>query len=174
MGSRRTNMLLRRNFSRLVQVPIGKIDINVFDKVASLLVYPFPLKERICSQKTKISPAGVAPCGMSQNALKMCLHWMCIYACTCNYSTDTSGECPPLGADSVGICVEECSFDIDCPLGLICCSNGCGHTCQRRYIPGRQLLDQRKILGRLPVWIHCNCTNNTAENQYSTLFKNLS
>ena len=51
-----------------------------------------------------------------------------------------SNECPPLGSDTVGICVEECSGDGDCPVDLICCSNGCGHTCQQRYTPGRYQL----------------------------------
>ncbi|KAL3869868.1 hypothetical protein ACJMK2_042495 [Sinanodonta woodiana] len=36
--------------------------------------------------------------------------------------------CP--GPSGVGICVEECSSDADCPAGQMCCSNGCGHTCQ--------------------------------------------
>ena len=31
----------------------------------------------------------------------------------------------------VGICVEMCSSDQDCGSGERCCSNGCGHTCQR-------------------------------------------
>ena len=47
-----------------------------------------------------------------------------------------SNMCPSVGSDTVGICVEECSGDVDCPLDPICCSNGCGHTCQQRYTPG--------------------------------------
>lgn len=35
-------------------------------------------------------------------------------------------------ADGVfGICVEECSNDAACDSDLRCCSNGCGHTCQK-------------------------------------------
>ena len=52
------------------------------------------------------------------------------------YFSDLSGECPPIADNSVGTCVEECSTDKDCFMGLICCSNGCGHTCQRKYVPG--------------------------------------
>ena len=32
--------------------------------------------------------------------------------------------------------MEECSSDSDCYPGSLCCSNGCGHTCQRSYTPG--------------------------------------
>ncbi|XP_078584280.1 uncharacterized protein LOC144866630 [Branchiostoma floridae x Branchiostoma japonicum] len=41
----------------------------------------------------------------------------------------TEGQCPDV-TGQVGICVEECSSDFDCPEEQICCSNGCGHTCQ--------------------------------------------
>ena len=40
------------------------------------------------------------------------------------------GMCPHVSADTVGICVEECSSDSQCSGDLKCCSNGCGHTCQ--------------------------------------------
>lgn len=38
--------------------------------------------------------------------------------------------CPPLLPGSIGICVEQCSGDDDCPTGQKCCSNGCGHVCK--------------------------------------------
>ena len=41
------------------------------------------------------------------------------------------GECPALRDDEAGICVEECEGDQDCRREEKCCSNGCGHTCQR-------------------------------------------
>ncbi|XP_035659413.1 uncharacterized protein ZC84.1-like [Branchiostoma floridae] len=41
----------------------------------------------------------------------------------------TEGQCPDV-TGQVGICVEACSSDFDCPNEQICCSNGCGHTCQ--------------------------------------------
>lgn len=40
------------------------------------------------------------------------------------------GRCPPLRRGTVGLCVEDCSGDDDCPGNEKCCSNGCGHTCQ--------------------------------------------
>ncbi|XP_078344082.1 WAP four-disulfide core domain protein 18-like [Oculina patagonica] len=39
-------------------------------------------------------------------------------------------KCPKLKPGTVGFCVEACSGDNDCPAGYLCCSNGCGHTCQ--------------------------------------------
>ena len=57
--------------------------------------------------------------------------------CLFPFPIDTSDECPPNVPGTVGICVEECSGNDDCPLDLVCCSNGCGHTCQQKYIPGR-------------------------------------
>ena len=50
--------------------------------------------------------------------------------------SDVAGQCPPVPEGSVGICVEECISDFDCYPGSLCCSNGCGHTCQRSYTPG--------------------------------------
>lgn len=47
----------------------------------------------------------------------------------------TSAEpgCPPVGKDSMGICLEECGTSSDCEAagksGHLCCSNGCGHVC---------------------------------------------
>ena len=46
-----------------------------------------------------------------------------------------TGHCPYLCPNTGGICVEECSNDGDCADDLMCCSNGCGHTCQQ---PGIQ------------------------------------
>ncbi|XP_035677725.1 collagen alpha-1(XII) chain-like [Branchiostoma floridae] len=39
------------------------------------------------------------------------------------------GQCPDV-TGQVGICMEMCSNDSDCRAGQLCCSNGCGHTCQ--------------------------------------------
>eukprot|EP01006_Ploeotia_vitrea_P033892 TRINITY_DN65657_c2_g1_i1.p1 TRINITY_DN65657_c2_g1~~TRINITY_DN65657_c2_g1_i1.p1 ORF type:complete len:173 (-),score=17.92 TRINITY_DN65657_c2_g1_i1:173-691(-) len=40
-------------------------------------------------------------------------------------------SCPALPDGTTGDCVEECSSDADCTQkGYMCCSNGCGHTCQ--------------------------------------------
>lgn len=41
------------------------------------------------------------------------------------------GQCPQVNRDTHGICVEQCSNDGDCNDDLKCCSNGCGHTCQK-------------------------------------------
>eukprot|EP00811_Abedinium_folium_P016847 NODE_25781_length_575_cov_4.754464.p1 GENE.NODE_25781_length_575_cov_4.754464~~NODE_25781_length_575_cov_4.754464.p1 ORF type:complete len:165 (+),score=18.45 NODE_25781_length_575_cov_4.754464:42-536(+) len=38
-------------------------------------------------------------------------------------------RCPKLKDHAAGICVEKCSSDSDCPVGRLCCSNGCGHVC---------------------------------------------
>ncbi|XP_019631664.1 PREDICTED: uncharacterized protein LOC109475460 [Branchiostoma belcheri] len=50
------------------------------------------------------------------------------------------GRCPEVREDQVGICVELCTKD-SCPMGQLCCSNGCGHTCQDPVFdvnPGRR------------------------------------
>ena len=39
------------------------------------------------------------------------------------------GTCPAVEDGGFGTCTEECEFDVDCPRGHKCCSNGCGHTC---------------------------------------------
>lgn len=39
------------------------------------------------------------------------------------------GECPALPDDSIDACVDQCSYDLECPSTTKCCSNGCGHTC---------------------------------------------
>ncbi len=45
--------------------------------------------------------------------------------------TEKPGACPKkLG---VGLCVEMCSHDSDCPKNQKCCSNGCGHKCMSPY-----------------------------------------
>ena len=36
--------------------------------------------------------------------------------------------CPDV-AETLGVCVSECSGNEDCEDGQICCSNGCGQTC---------------------------------------------
>eukprot|EP01006_Ploeotia_vitrea_P028452 TRINITY_DN61146_c0_g2_i1.p1 TRINITY_DN61146_c0_g2~~TRINITY_DN61146_c0_g2_i1.p1 ORF type:complete len:474 (-),score=57.31 TRINITY_DN61146_c0_g2_i1:161-1582(-) len=42
-----------------------------------------------------------------------------------------SRKCPTVAKDGAGICVEDCTGDEDCTReGEMCCSNGCGHTCQ--------------------------------------------
>ncbi len=41
-------------------------------------------------------------------------------------------QCPlPMGETQFGVCVQECSSDRNCSAGMLCCSNGCGNTCQR-------------------------------------------
>ncbi|XP_034300784.2 uncharacterized protein [Magallana gigas] len=44
------------------------------------------------------------------------------------------GDCPAVADGVFGICVEECSNDAACDSDLKCCSNGCGHTCQKPTI----------------------------------------
>ncbi|KAL3869867.1 hypothetical protein ACJMK2_042494 [Sinanodonta woodiana] len=41
-----------------------------------------------------------------------------------------SGSCPD-SSGMIGSCVEDCSSDDDCVGSQKCCSNGCGHTCQK-------------------------------------------
>ncbi|XP_078681744.1 uncharacterized protein LOC144916492 [Branchiostoma floridae x Branchiostoma belcheri] len=41
-----------------------------------------------------------------------------------------TGRCPVVTEDQLGVCVEACRDDSDCDMGKLCCSNGCGHTCQ--------------------------------------------
>jgi len=44
---------------------------------------------------------------------------------------DKPGQCPRPRPGTGGICVNLCSCDDDCKRDLKCCSNGCGHTCQK-------------------------------------------
>ncbi|KYO21566.1 porwaprin-b [Alligator mississippiensis] len=39
------------------------------------------------------------------------------------------GLCPRIPPGTMGICVEECSNDMDCSGVMKCCFNGCGHVC---------------------------------------------
>ena len=39
-------------------------------------------------------------------------------------------QCPALASDAIGTCVEGCRGDDDCDGDFLCCSNGCGRTCQ--------------------------------------------
>ena len=39
--------------------------------------------------------------------------------------------------DAMGACVEMCSDDGDCHDEDKCCSNGCGHACQRAVFEGK-------------------------------------
>ena len=49
-----------------------------------------------------------------------------------SFSTDTKpGMCPVLEPGFIGACVELCQDDLNCPGMRKCCSNGCGHTCQK-------------------------------------------
>eukprot|EP00811_Abedinium_folium_P016199 NODE_25140_length_598_cov_1.384289.p1 GENE.NODE_25140_length_598_cov_1.384289~~NODE_25140_length_598_cov_1.384289.p1 ORF type:complete len:158 (-),score=21.22 NODE_25140_length_598_cov_1.384289:40-513(-) len=44
--------------------------------------------------------------------------------------TDVAAQrCPAVDDRSIGICVEACASDSSCPVGRLCCSNGCGHVC---------------------------------------------
>uniref|UniRef100_A0A3B4B1V8 WAP domain-containing protein n=1 Tax=Periophthalmus magnuspinnatus TaxID=409849 RepID=A0A3B4B1V8_9GOBI len=45
------------------------------------------------------------------------------------------GLCP--GPSRFGECVKNCTFDEDCKGEDKCCSNGCGHTCQRPVIKSK-------------------------------------
>ncbi|KAK7865259.1 hypothetical protein R5R35_012378 [Gryllus longicercus] len=42
-------------------------------------------------------------------------------------SDEKPGRCPEPG---IGLCIERCMRDSNCPRDLKCCSNGCGHTCE--------------------------------------------
>lgn len=41
------------------------------------------------------------------------------------------GSCPKVRPGQVGACVDLCNDDKDCPGEHKCCSNGCGHSCQK-------------------------------------------
>ena len=48
---------------------------------------------------------------------------------------DRSGQCPIVGEDTVGICVDQCHSDRDCSdVSQRCCSTGCGHVCMDTVI----------------------------------------
>jgi len=71
---------------------------------------------------TKDADDGCNTCVCSNNGM-----WNCTkMACECS--------CPePMG---FGMCVEMCMSDEDCGIGEMCCSNGCGHTCQKAICEG--------------------------------------
>ena len=41
------------------------------------------------------------------------------------------GQCPVSSGGLFGACVELCSSDASCTIDQKCCSNGCGHNCQK-------------------------------------------
>ena len=45
-----------------------------------------------------------------------------------NWALLLGGRCP--APPRFGTCVEACGRDGGCKAGQLCCSNGCGHTCQ--------------------------------------------
>ncbi|XP_071785268.1 uncharacterized protein [Asterias amurensis] len=46
-----------------------------------------------------------------------------------------SGQCPIVGEDTVGTCVDQCHSDEDCSdVSQKCCSTGCGHVCMDTVI----------------------------------------
>ncbi|XP_060554606.1 kielin/chordin-like protein isoform X3 [Ruditapes philippinarum] len=52
--------------------------------------------------------------------------------CTRMACPDRPGTCPtPVGGNAVGICIDECNADSECPYGEKCCSNGCGRVCMK-------------------------------------------
>ncbi|XP_078000283.1 uncharacterized protein LOC144452853 isoform X2 [Glandiceps talaboti] len=62
------------------------------------------------------------------------------------------GQCPALPGSSVGICVELCTIDDDCPADFKCCSNGCGHVCQPPtekpgFCPAAETIPNEEIFG---------------------------
>ncbi|XP_019620393.1 PREDICTED: WAP four-disulfide core domain protein 18-like [Branchiostoma belcheri] len=56
-----------------------------------------------------------------------------------NAGDTTSGQCPEVTPGQVGTCVEACSNDSSCTTGQLCCSNGCGHTCQDAVFADSQM-----------------------------------
>ncbi|XP_078613789.1 WAP four-disulfide core domain protein 18-like [Branchiostoma floridae x Branchiostoma japonicum] len=49
------------------------------------------------------------------------------------------GQCPEVTPGQVGTCVEACNNDSSCATGQLCCSNGCGHTCQEAVFADSQM-----------------------------------
>uniref|UniRef100_A0A8C2EGH3 WAP domain-containing protein n=1 Tax=Cyprinus carpio TaxID=7962 RepID=A0A8C2EGH3_CYPCA len=54
---------------------------------------------------------------------------LCLSVCL---STTDPGVCPD-DKDMIGMCVEDCFGDSECPDDEKCCSNGCGHQCTPPY-----------------------------------------
>ncbi|XP_064631971.1 BPTI/Kunitz domain-containing protein-like [Lineus longissimus] len=64
----------------------------------------------------------------------------------CKISTDMELKCPAVPTGTFGICVELCPSS-GCPDGTMCCSNGCGHTCQ---VPAGVQTDEKDAAKPIP------------------------
>ncbi|XP_037081124.1 kielin/chordin-like protein [Pollicipes pollicipes] len=82
-----------------------------------------PTCERIpCSQDGEVVDIDCNSCTCIQGFL-LCSQEVC--------PPTKPGFCPRLVKGYKGSCVEDCSYDMNCPGDYKCCSTGCGDTCQK-------------------------------------------
>uniref|UniRef100_A0A8C1PCR0 WAP domain-containing protein n=1 Tax=Cyprinus carpio TaxID=7962 RepID=A0A8C1PCR0_CYPCA len=60
---------------------------------------------------------------------RVCCSLIAVLLCL---SVSKPGVCPD-DKDMIGMCVEDCFGDSECPDDEKCCSNGCGHKCTPPY-----------------------------------------
>ncbi|XP_053408337.1 kielin/chordin-like protein isoform X2 [Mercenaria mercenaria] len=89
-----------------------------------------------------------------------------VAGCTRMACPGTPGRCPKPVGGVVGICVDSCSSDYDCPTGEKCCSNGCGQTCMKPIDGGGQCVHKGKTYQDGETFMdecnRCNCNNGVA------------
>ena len=68
-------------------------------------------------------------CRFAINCTTYWAYWCFLCVFTGDQDEDKVGECPSVRNDTVGICLQNCTYDKECTGNQKCCSNGCGHVC---------------------------------------------
>lgn len=72
-------------------------------------------------------PRAVTAAFRYEHTCHACIPCLLFLASQLPVTIRVDGACPPVA--NIGICVNACLNDQDCPAAQKCCFNGCGHTC---------------------------------------------
>lgn len=90
------------------------------------LVYAY-FKDKECSDVRGVHNTGLRLSGV--NCTTYWAYWCFLCVFTGDQDEDKIGECPSVRNDTVGICLQNCTYDKECTGNQKCCSTGCGHVC---------------------------------------------